>query len=192
MTNEPTSDDLTLLLQQWSSGDSAALDRLMPLIYSELKSLAGRALSGERSNHTLQTTALVNEAYLRIAGQKRTEWVNREHFVAIAAQAMRRVLVDHARRRQATKRPTSSESISIDEIDLPGAENVDIVMLDFALEQLAKIKPRQAQVVELRFFGGLSLEETAATLDVTSSTITRDWRMAQAWLKRALEESSKN
>lgn len=178
--------DVTRLLLRWSQGDGSALDRLTPLIYEELKSLASRELARERAGHTLQTTALVNEAFARMIGHGDTHFENRAHFAAIAARAMRRVLVDHARRRQARKRPTSEERVSIEEIDLEGDVGVDLIGLDLLLERLAEISPRQARVIDLKFFAGLELEQIADLLDVARPTVVRDWRMARAWLQREL------
>lgn len=161
---------------------------LSPLLYAELKALAAGAMRGERECHTLQTTALVNEACLRVFGQHNFDPSNRAQFLGVAAQMMRRVLVDHARRRAAAKRPTSDERIVIEEIDLPQAE-VDLIGLDGALERLARISPRQAQVVDLKFFAGLELEEIADILGVARPTIVRDWRMARAWLLRELGDA---
>lgn len=162
-------------------------ERLSPLLYSELKALAARAMRGERECHTLQTTALVNEAWLRVFGQHTLDPANRAQFLGLAAQMMRRILVDHARSRAAEKRPSSDERIGIEEIDLPVAES-DLVGLDHALERLAGISPRQARVVDLKFFAGLELEEIADVLGVARPTVVRDWRMARAWLQRKLAD----
>lgn len=159
----------------------------LPLIYSELKALAARAMRGERECHTLQTTALVNEAWMRVVEQHGVDPTNRAQYLCIAAQMMRRVLVDHARRRAASKRPSSSERIDIDEIDFPDTA-VDFIDLDGALERLAGVSARQAQVVDLKFFAGLELEEIADLLGVARATIVRDWRMARAWLQRELAD----
>lgn len=165
---------------------SALMDeRLSPLLYAELKTLATRAMRGERHNHTLQTTALVNEAWLRVAGQQQLDPADRPQFLGMAAQMMRRVLVDHARRRAAGKRPTSDQQIAIEEVDLPEAQ-CNLIELDSALERLGQMSPRQARVVDLKFFAGLELEEIADVLEVARPTIVRDWRMARAWLQREL------
>lgn len=185
MTESFNADEITGLLTRCSAGDGAALDRLTPIVYTELKALAARALRGERDGHTLQTTALVNEAYLRLLGQRSLDPANRAQFIGLAAQAMRRVLVDHARRRQAAKRPTSDQRVAIDEIDLPEAE-ADLIGLDGALGRLAEISPRQAKVVDLKFFAGMELEQIADVLDIARPTVVRDWRMARAWLQREL------
>ncbi|MBN8480426.1 MAG: sigma-70 family RNA polymerase sigma factor [Xanthomonadales bacterium] len=178
--------EITSLLERCSHGDGAARDRLTPIVYAELKALAARALRGERDGHTLQTTALVNEACLRLLGDQSAASANRAQFAALAAQAMRRVLVDHARRRLAGKRPDPALRVDIEEIDLPGDE-LDLIGLDAALDRLAGISPRQAHVVDLKFFGGLELEQIADMLDVARPTVVRDWRMARAWLQRELQ-----
>ncbi len=185
MTDPLDADQITALLDRCNHGDAAARDRLTPIVYAELKSIAGRALRGERDGHTLQTTALVNEACLRLLGQRNADPGNRAQFAALAAQAMRRILVDHARRRSAAKRPTSDERVAIDEIDLPEAVD-DLLGLDEALERLASLSPRQAKVVDLKFFAGMELEQIADVLDVARPTVVRDWRMARAWLQREL------
>ncbi len=167
------------------SGDAETAERITPLIYAELKTLAARALRGERGDHTLQTTALVNEACLRLLGQHSVDPGNRAQLAALAAQAMRRVLVDYARMRQAAKRPPPEQRLRIDEIDLPAAE-ADLIGLDAALERLAALSPRQARVVDLKFFAGLELDEIADALAVARPTVVRDWRMARAWLQREL------
>lgn len=179
---------ITRLLGRISQGDDAALAQLTPLVYAELKELAARAMRQERDNHTLQTTALVNEACLRLLGDQAAAAANRAQFAALAAQAMRRVLVDHARRRQAAKRPDPAQRIDIEEIDLPtdGEQFVDLLALDSVLERLAQISPRQAQVVDMKFFAGMELEQIADLLDVARPTVVRDWRMARAWLQREL------
>jgi RNA polymerase sigma factor (TIGR02999 family) len=179
--------DVTLLLQRWSTGDRAALDRLLPLVYEELRSQASRQLAHERRDHTLQVTALVNEAYLRLAGQDRGAWAGRSQFLIVAATIMRRVLVDHARRQAAEKRPPAEQRLCIDEIDLPVDDGIDLLALDSAMERLAEIDPRQGRIIELRYFAGLNIEQVAATLDLSVSTVTRDWRMARAWLQRELD-----
>ncbi|MFA5684995.1 MAG: ECF-type sigma factor [Lysobacteraceae bacterium] len=160
-------------------------ERLTPLLYAELKALAAQAMRGERDSHTLQVTALVNEAWLRVNGQHRLDPGNRAHFLGLAAQMMRRVLVDHARRRAAAKRPSSDRRVLIDEIDMPAAD-ADLLDIDDALKRLAALSPRQAQVVDLKFFAGLELEEIADVLAVARPTVVRDWRMARAWLQREL------
>ena len=180
---------ITQLLIDWGKGDQAALEKLMPLVYSELRRLAGNYLRRERAEHTLQPTALVNEAYLKLVDQKNAKWQNRAHFFGISAQLMRRILVDHARQRQAVKRGgsdqqrlsiTSAETI----VKQPG---VDLLALNEALDELAKMDPQQSRIVELKFFGGLSIEETAEVIGISHATVERDWKMARAWLRRQLE-----
>lgn len=163
-------------------------DGLSALLYDELKALAARAMRGERDGHTLQTTALVNEACLRVLGQRGLDASNRAQFLGVAARMMRRVLVDHARRRGAAKRPASDERIAIEDADLLGTEG-DLAGLDRALERLAGINPRQAQVVDLKFFAGLDVEEIADVLGIARPTVVRDWRMARAWLQRKLADA---
>ena len=182
----PPEDEILRLLARCQDGDASALDRITPMVYAELKSLATRALQHERDGHTLQTTALVNEACLRMMGQRELDPANRAQLVALAAQAMRRVLVDYARRRSAIKRPTMDQRINIDDVELAVTE-ADVVGIDRALDRLATISPRQARVVELKFFAGLELEEIAEMLGVARPTVVRDWRMARAWLQRELD-----
>lgn len=179
-------DDVTELLLAAHGGSGDAIDRLMPVVYAELKSLAAGYLRAERADHTLQTTGLVHEAYLKLVDQRRTTWQNRAHFFGIAAQAMRRILVDHARKRQARKRD-GGHPITLDD-DLPGltAETGDIVAVDEALVRLAAMDSRQARIVELRYFAGMSVEETAAALEISPATVKRDWTSAKAWLFREL------
>lgn len=170
------------------SGLAAADERLSPVLYAELKLLASRAMRGEREGHTLQTTALVNEAWLRVLGQRRVDMANRAQFLGLAAQMMRRVLVDHARRRAAAKRATPEWRLTVEEVDIPEAQ-ADLPGLNDALERLAGINPRQAQVVDLKFFAGLELEEIADVLGIARPTVVRDWRMARAWLQRELTDA---
>jgi RNA polymerase sigma factor (TIGR02999 family) len=179
---------VTDLLHDWSAGDATALDHLMPLVYQELHRAAEQYLRKERDNHTLQPTALVNEAFMRLVDQNRVTWQNRSHFVAVSAQLMRRILVDHGRRRTADKRGSGSATIAIEEgMDWPETHDLDLVALDEALTALAAVDPQQSKVVELRFFGGLSVDETAEALGISASTVKREWRMARAWLLRQLE-----
>jgi RNA polymerase sigma factor (TIGR02999 family) len=176
--------DVSGLLQAWSRGDSRALDRLTPIVYGELRRLARRHLKGERNGHSLQATALVNEAYVRLTDFTRMEWQNRAHFFAVSAQVMRRILVDHARRRNG-KRGRGQLHVSLDETVVVAPEpSLDLVALDDALKALARVDARKAQVVEMRFFGGLSVEESAEVLEVSPVTVMRDWRAAKAWLHR--------
>ena len=184
-------DDLTGLLIEWSQGDKAALDRLTPLVYDEIRRIAHRYMQREREGQTLQTTALVNEAYLRLAGSADIAWQNRSHFYAVTAQVMRRILIDHARRRQYIKHGGDAQRVSFDaaisEAGLMSQPRAaELLALDEALDELAKLDPRKSRVVELRYFGGLSLEETAKTLDISLMTVRRDWRAAKAWLYQAV------
>ncbi len=181
--------DVTRLLSAWSDGDEEALSALMPLVYDELRSLAAAYLRRERPDHTLRTSALIHEAYLRLVDQKRVRWHNRVHFFGVAAQAMRRVLVDHARSQQQAKRGGGARKVSLEEALTVAPEQApELVALDEAMERLAAIDPRQAKIVELRFFGGLTSEEIGRVLGVSIPTVTRGWRMARAWLYRSLTE----
>ncbi|HKQ74792.1 MAG TPA: sigma-70 family RNA polymerase sigma factor [Blastocatellia bacterium] len=185
--------ELTQLLIAWSQGDARALEQLAPLVYAELRKLAHRYMTRERVGHTLQTTALVHEAFLRLIGSPQESWQNRAHFYAIAAQMMRRILVDCARANSRVKRGGEATRIALEEVDLLGAEpalDLEVIALDEALEKLAEIDPRRSRVVELRFFGGLSVEETAYVLQVAPDTIVRDWRVAKAWLFRYLNHGN--
>jgi RNA polymerase sigma-70 factor (ECF subfamily) len=180
-------DDVTGLLLEWRQGDADALERLTPLVYGELRRMAHRYMQQERAGHTLQTTALVNEAYVRLVGQQRIDWQNRAHFFAVMAQVMRRVLIDHARRRSYAKREGVAHQVPLEE----GAAMTDkraseLIALDEALDQLEKLDPRKSRVVQLRYFGGLSLEETADVLEISVMTVRRDWRVAKAWLYKAV------
>ncbi|MEO6872539.1 MAG: sigma-70 family RNA polymerase sigma factor [Chthoniobacterales bacterium] len=187
MTLAPPRDQATRLLVDLSRGDGVAAERLMPLVYDELRRLARGYLRRERSDHTLQATGLVHEAYLRLVDQSTTNWQNRAHFLGIAAQVMRRILVDHARRRGAEKRGGEWEKLEMDESLLPNDErNLDLIALDDALQDLMKFDPRQSQVVELRFFGGLTNEEVGEVLDISPRTVKREWRVARAWLHREI------
>ena len=183
-----TRQDVTALLRAWGRGDADAGERLLPIVYVELRRQAARLLRRERRDHTLQPTALVHETYLRLIEQRAADWKNRAQFFAVAATAMRRILVDHARRHGARKRGGSWDRISFDETRRawPGPPDVEILALEEALEELAALDPAKVRLVELRFFAGLSLEETAAVLGVSESTVTRDWRLARAWLFRRL------
>ena len=182
-------ESVTQLLINWSNGDQAALDKLMPLVLSELRRMASNYLRRERVGHTLQPTALVNEAYLRLVDQKGARWQNRAQFYGIAAQLMRRILVDHARVKHAEKRGGSEQQrLSITSAEALGTKpDLDVLALHEALEELATIDPQQSRIVELKFFGGLSIEETAEVLGVGHATVERDWKMARAWLRRKLE-----
>ena len=182
-------DGITQLLLLWNSGDQTALEKLMPLVHSELRRLAGNYLRRERVGHTLQPTALVNEAYLRLVDQRKANWQNRAQFYGIAAQLMRRILVDHARQHNAAKRGGSDQQrLSITSAEaLSDKPDLDLLALHEALEELAVVDPQQSRIVELKFFGGLSIEETAEVLNLGHATVERDWKMARAWLRRKLE-----
>jgi RNA polymerase sigma-70 factor, ECF subfamily len=182
-----TGDNLTGLLIEWREGDRAALDRLTPLVYDELRRIAHRYVQRERDGHTLQTTALVNEAYLRLAGQQKVAWQNRAHFFAVTAQVMRHILIDHARRRCYAKHGGEVRQVPIEDAALMSMERAaELIALEEALDELARFDQRKSRVVELRYFGGLSLEETAETLEISLMTVRRDWRAAKAWLYKAL------
>ena len=182
---------ISQLLSRYGNGDQQALNQLMPLIYDELRRMAKRYMRGQPAGHTLQTTALIHEAYLKLANREDHEWQNRAHFFGVAAHAMRNILVDYARARQADKRGGEARAVSLDEAAMvSGDRAAEVVALDDALNTLAKLAPRQSRVVELRYFGGLSVEETAAVLKISAETVTRDWRMAKAWLLRELQRSN--
>lgn len=186
MTDDPPG-DVTRLLQAWADGNTQALDELFPLVYAEVHRVAHNALRRETPHHRLQTTELVNEAYVRLAGQKRVRWQNRSHFLGIAAQVMRRVLLDLARRRRADKRGAGQTAIPIDSVAIASPDHpVDVLVLDDALCRLTALDPRQGQLVELRFFGGLSVDETAEVMKISPRTVKREWGSARAWLKREL------
>lgn len=179
--------EISQLLGEWSNGNQAALDRLYPLVYDELRRMAHRYMSRERKGHTLQTTALINEAYLRLVEQKNVHWANRAHFFGISAQIMRRILIDHARRYEYSKRGGGAQKVSLDEVAVVAKERgKELLAVDEALDRLEKIDQRRSRVVELRFFGGLSNDEIAAILKISANTVTRDWNLARAWLYREL------
>jgi RNA polymerase sigma factor (TIGR02999 family) len=196
--NNHNSGEVTLLLQRWAGGDSSALDALWPMVYEDVRQLARRQLASERSNHTLQGTALVNEAFIKLAGQHSAQWQNREQFLSLASQIMRRVLVDYARRRGALRRGSGAERVSINdthaalEIDNAQAvlafddESIDMLAIDTALTRLEKIDAPQSRIVELRYFGGLTIEETATVAGISPATVKREWTIARAWLRREL------
>ena len=179
--------NVTALLGEWSRGNQTALDQLLPLVYAELRRVAARQLRNERANHTLQPTALVHEVYLRIVDQRQVDWQNRAHFFGVAARVMRRILVDHARRHGASKRGDGVRCVSIDEAkDMAASNEMPILALDQALDRLESVDPDLARIVELRAFGGLTIEEAAHVLGVSPSTAKRDWRTAKSWLNREL------
>jgi RNA polymerase sigma factor (TIGR02999 family) len=182
-------ESVTQLLVKWGEGDAASLEKLMPLVYEELRRLASNYLRRERQNHTLQPTALVNEAYLKLVDQKNAHWQNRAQFYGVAAQLMRRVLVDHARQRHAEKRGGSKQQrLSITSAQaIAQTPEVDVLAVHEALEELKQFDPQQERIVELRFFGGLSIDETAKVLGLGHATVERDWKMARAWLRQKLE-----
>src|SRR5215510_8739953 len=183
----PSPKDITRMLMAWSNGDRAALDQLMPIIYEELRHLANRYMQRERADHTLSTTALVHEAYLRLIDQRQVRWQNRAHFFAVAAQMMRRILIDHARSHQYAKRGGGAIQVSLDEAAaVTEARAAELLAVDEALERLTALDARKGRIVELRFFGGLTEEETAEVIGVSLPTVQREWRAAKAWLRRML------
>ncbi len=185
MSPKTAQSQITQLLKEWGEGKGQALDELMPLVYSELKRLAGSYLRRERPDHTLQSAALVNEAYVRLIDQNQVQWQNRAHFFGIAAQMMRRILVDHARGHLADKRGAGAPVLSLDEVVVEAQNHsVDLLDLDEALSKLEKLDPQQGKIVELRFFSGLSIEETATVLGISPATVKREWAAARAWLYR--------
>ena len=190
---ESTPHEVTVLLKAWSAGDQSAREKLVPLVYRELHRMAGRYMAGERSGHTLQTTALVNEVYLRLVNTREMDWQNRAHFFAISAQLMRRILTDFARSRRSQKRGGGAAAIPLEE-SLPAGwgSSADFVALDDALNALTAVDERKRQVIELRFFGGLSVQETAEVLKVSPETVLRDWRLAKAWLLREMSRERRH
>ena len=186
MASELNANEISGLLRAWSDGDQSALNRLTPIVYDELRRLAHHYMEGERQGHTLQTTALVNEAYMRLVAYKRMQWQDRAHFFAVSSQVMRRILVDHARSHN-VKRGGGVQHVTLDEVAAVGGDRTgDLVALDDALNALARLDPRKAQIIEMRFFGGLSVEETAEVLKVSPATVRRDWSIAKFWLYREL------
>jgi RNA polymerase sigma factor (TIGR02999 family) len=180
---------VTQLLLDWNRGNPAALDRLLPMIQSELHDIARGHLRHERADHSLEPSALVNELYLRLVDQERVSWRDRAHFFGVSAQIMRRILVDHARRKQSAKRGGELTRITLsDALGMPESDKVDLVFLDDVLTRLGEIFPQQCRVVELRFFAGLTVEETAEALGISTATVSREWTMAKAWLRRAMTE----
>ena len=192
--DRPSGGEITAILRDWSAGDREAAEALVPFMYEELRRRAAGYLRGERRDHTLQPTALIHEAYLRLLDQRRLVWQNRSHFYGIASQMMRRILVDHARRRNMHKRSGQWVRVSLEDHVVGGTDGTDlgfdVLLLDTLLERLAEFDARKSRVVELRYFGGLSLEETARVLDVTPRTVDRDWRAARAWLHARLTDGS--
>jgi RNA polymerase sigma factor (TIGR02999 family) len=187
----PSGSEITQLLRAWNGGDESALEKLMPIVYGELHRMARRYMAHESPDHTLQTSALVNEAYLRLVDAANANWQNRVHFFAVSAQAMRRILVDWARSRQSLKRGGQFRPLQLDDaLAVTQEQPVDLVALDDALEALAAMDPRKSQVVELHFFGGLNLEETAEVLKISSDTVLRDWKLAKSWLRCELSGES--
>lgn len=187
----PTPKTVSQLLLDWGNGNQAALEMLMPLVYEELHRLARRHIGRERPGHTLQTSALVNEAYLRLVDQRNVHWQNRAQFFSIASRLMRRILVDHARNRLYTKRGGGIQRVSLDEAAVvSGSRSADLIALDEALTSLAAFDPRKCQVVEMKFFGGLSVEEIATVIGVSPVTVMRDWGTAKAWLHRAMQKGN--
>jgi RNA polymerase sigma factor (TIGR02999 family) len=194
---EPNAPDaspqITVLLRKWQGGDRSALDRLIPLVYDELHVIASRHMAHEWRDGTLQTTGLVNEAYIKLVDQRAVDWQSRAHFFAIAAQVMRRILLDYARRRLRDKRGGGAENVPLDEVAIPSADAtigpVEILAIDRALRGLEELDPDQAKLVELRFFGGLTVEETGAVLGISPATVHREWAAAKGWLYRALSST---
>ncbi len=183
----PSQNEVTQLLLAWSQGDRSALEELIPLVYDELHKMARRYMIREQAAHTLQTTALVNEAYLRMVDMRKVQWQNRAHFFAVSAQLMRRILVDFARSRNYQKRGGGKRKVTLDDaLEVSPGQDADLVLLDDALNALAVVDDRKRKVVELRFFGGLTVEETAHVLEVSSDTVMRDWKMAKVWLLREM------
>lgn len=183
---DPDPRQIAELLKRQAGQDDERFARLLPLVYEELRAMAGRQMGAQRRDHTLQATALVNEAWLRLAETEQQDWADRREFLLVAAAVMRNVLVDYARRRGAAKRPPPGSRVAVEDADLADPFGAELVVMDQALEQLAELDPRQARIVELRYFAGLSIPDTAQALDISESTVTREWRMARAWLKRRL------
>ena len=190
--DEAVRPNITEMLREWSGGKTEVMDDLLPLIYDELRRRAAAYLRRERPNHTLQPTALVHEAYLKLIDQRQDNWASRDHFFAIAAQAMRRILVDHARGRHRQKRGGSNEDLPLEDALLAAADeaNVDLIALDEAMKKLARLDPQQERVVELRYFGGMSLDEAADAMSISRATAARDWQVAKAWLYREMTRTT--
>ena len=188
----PGSAEVTRLLLAWSEGDKRALEELLPVVYQELHAMARRYMAAERPDHTLQASALVNEAYLKLVDVRKAQWKNRAHFFGVSAQLMRRILVDFGRRRHYQKRGDGVRALTLNEdLAIAAARATDLIALDDALNILADVDPRRVRVVELRFFAGLTVEETAEVLNVSAETVARDWRVAKVWLHRELEKAGK-
>lgn len=179
-------DEVTQLLLKWSKGNNAAFDELIPVVYAELKKIARRYMGKERLDHTLQTSALINEAYLRLVDQQTIQWQDRKHFFAVAARIMRHILIDHARSYQYAKRGAGAEKTPLEEANLSIQRAEELLALDEALNDLSAVDPRKSEIIELRFFGGLTVEETAEVLDLSPVTVMREWRSAKAWLHQGL------
>ena len=188
--NQDSSSPVSQLLEAWSAGEETALDELMPHVYQELRALAARQMRRERADHSLQTTALVNEAFLKLVQQDGVEWANRSHFFAIAATAMRRVLVDYARERGTQKRGGDAERVSLDRVQIAAKPEVNLVDLEECLLRLEKLDPQQVRIVELRYFAGCTIDEVAAALQISPSTVKREWRMARVWLRAELQRDA--
>ena len=189
--DRPVQKDVTTLLLEWRNGNQHALNELTPLVYSELRQLAARELRRERLGHTLQGTALVHEVYLKLIDQRRVQFRDRDHFFAVAAQIIRRILVSYARNRNALKRGSGKTMLTLDHsLDFASRKDMDLVAVDDALESLSKLDPQQGRIIELRFFGGLTIEGTARCLGISTATVIRDWNLARAWLHRELTRTS--
>ena len=190
---EMSPQEVTQLLADWGRGDRSALDRLFPLVHSELRRIAQRQMNQERAGHTLQATALVNEAYLKLVGQQEFEWQNRAHFFAVCAQVMRHILIDHARAHQRDKRGGGAIQVSLNDVAVIAADQSSTVLaLDEALRRLESLDPQKGKIVELRYFGGLSIEETAEVLNISPRTVRREWQRSKAWLYRMISEGTEN
>lgn len=188
---QPAQNSVTKLLLDWGEGNREALDALTPLVYDELRRLAGRYLRRERADHTLQSTALVHEAYMRLIDQRNVKWQNRAQFFGLAAELIRRILVDHARAKQAAKRGGSAVKLTLDEaLDASAGRDLELVRLDDALKTLAEVDSQQSKIVELRYFAGLTIEETAEALGISPATVKRDWVVAKAWLRRQMDKTA--
>lgn len=189
----PSANEVTKLLLDWGNGDKAALDKLFPAVYQELRRLARNHMRRERADHTLQTSALVNEAYLRLVDYKQVHWQNRAHFYAVAAQAMRRILVDYARAHRAAKRGAGGQKVSLDEAAIISEERAEeLLALDNALNRLEQLDDRKCRIVEMRYIGGLSVEEVAEVVGISARTVEREWRAAKAWLYREISKGSRD